>query len=59
MIHIEQIYEQYNTGEERCNDEVKDEVYNKILEEDLIFDNNNQKLNLNGNKIHVELLMCL
>ncbi len=49
-------YEQNNLKEEKCNDAVKDKVYSEILEEDLFFQSNKQNLNLNSDKIDLELL---
>ncbi len=53
---FKQTFEQSNLREKKCNDEVKDKVYSKILEEDLFFENNKQKLNLNSDKIDLGLL---
>ncbi len=53
---FKQTYEQNNLWEEKCNDEVKNKVYREILEEDLFFKSNKQNLNLNSDKIDLELL---
>ncbi len=43
---FKQIYEQNDLNEAGCNDDMRDKAYCKILEEDLFFENNKQKLNL-------------
>ncbi len=53
---FEKLYEQIDAKEAQSNCKAKDKAISKIIEEDLFFENNKQKLNLDSNKIDLELL---
>ncbi len=53
---FEQLYEQIDAKEAQSNCKAKDKAISKIIEEDLFFLNNKQKLDLDSNKIDLELL---
>ncbi len=49
-------YEQNNNVDEGNNREVKDDAYDKIIEEDIFFDMNEGKLNCENDKTDLDLL---
>ena len=50
----EQIYEM--DGENASSDQVHDEAFNEIVEEDIFFENNKDRLSLNSDQIDLCLL---